>query len=412
MDERTALLDELKIDRSEDRRSGLGRRFWLSVTALATIAAATAGWFWLGPSSALAVAAATAEAADVEVASGPGSILDASGYVIARRQATVSAKITGKVVSILIEEGQRVEQDEIVARLDDANARAAVAQAAAELDRSKALLRSAEVAQANAAPLFRRQQEQFDQAFLSAQEFDNAKASFDAAGTSVEVARQGVRVAETNLAMSQRNLEDTVVRAPFAGIVTVKAAQEGEMISPVSAGGGFTRTGIGTIVDMESLEVEVDVSENYINRVRADQGVTVRLNAYPDWDIPARVIAIIPTADRAKATVRVRIGLLEKNARILPQMGVRVAFHDDAAAATSATRVQSAVVVPSTAVQASGDTGVVFVIRDDVVERRAVRLGRREGDAWIVLSGLTAGARVAIGDFSQLVDGARIRIEP
>jgi RND family efflux transporter MFP subunit len=410
MDERSSLLDQLKIERSEESPHGHGRRTWLGIAAVAIAGAAVGSWFWLGPSAALAVAAATAEAADVETAAGPGSVLDASGYVIARRQATVSAKITGKVASILIEEGQRVERDEILARLDDANAKAAAAQATAELERAKALLNSSEVARANAAPIFRRQREQFDKAFMSAQDFDNAKASFEAAGTSVDVARQGVRVAETSLALALRNLEDTVVRAPFAGVVTVKAAQEGEMISPVSAGGGFTRTGIGTIVDMDSLEIEVDVSENYINRVHGDQGVTARLNAYPSWDIPARVIAIIPTADRAKATVRVRIALLEKDARILPQMGVRVAFHG--AADGAATRVQSAVTVPSTAVQADGDTGVVFVILDDVIERRAVRLGRREGDAWVVLSGLTPGVRVAIGDFAQLADGTRVRVEP
>jgi RND family efflux transporter MFP subunit len=410
MDERSSLLDQLKIERTEENPSGNGRRTWLGVAAVALAGAAAGGWFWLGPSAALAVAAATAEAADVETAAGPGSVLDASGYVIARRQATVSAKITGKVASILIEEGQRVERDEILARLDDANAKAAVAQATAELERAKALLTSSEVAHANAAPIFRRQREQFDKAFISAQDFDNAKAGFEAAGTSVDVARQGVRVAETSLVLALRNLEDTVVRAPFAGVVTVKAAQEGEMISPVSAGGGFTRTGIGTIVDMDSLEIEVDVSENYINRVHGDQGVTARLNAYPSWDIPARVIAIIPTADRAKATVRVRIALLEKDARILPQMGVRVAFHG--AADGAAARVQSAVTVPSTAVQADGDMGVVFVIRDDVIERRAVRLGRREGDAWVVLSGLTPGMRVAIGDFAQLADGTRVRVEP
>jgi RND family efflux transporter MFP subunit len=411
MDERASLLDALRIERTDEGPKGIGRRAWLTVAAIALLAASAGVWFGWGPSAAMAVGAATAEAANVTTASGPGSVLDASGYVIARRQATVSAKITGKVASILIEEGQRVERDGILARLDDANARAAVAQANAELDRASALLRSAEIAHANAAPIFRRQREQFDQSFLSAQELDNAKASFEAAAASVDVARQGVRVAQTNLAVAERNLEDTVVRAPFAGVVTVKAAQEGEMISPVSAGGGFTRTGIGTIVDMDSLEIEVDVSENYINRVHADQGVTARLNAYPNLDIPARVIAIIPTADRAKATVRVRIALLDKDARILPQMGVRVAFHGDDAAVNTE-RASSAVTVPSTAVQADGDTGVVFVIRDDVIERRAVRLGRREGDAWIVLSGLAPGARVAIGDFAQLVDGARVRVEP
>jgi RND family efflux transporter MFP subunit len=356
------------------------------------------------------VAATTAEAIDAEIASSPAAILDASGYVIARRQATVSAKITGKVVSTLIEEGQRVEQNQIVARLDDASARAAVAQAAAQLEQAKAVLESADVAYTNATPIFRRQQEQFEKGFIAAQQFDTANATFEAARTSTAVAFQGVRVAEANLALAQKALEDTVVRAPFAGIVTVKAAQEGEMISPVSAGGGFTRTGLGTIVDMDSLEVEVDVSENYINRVRPDQHVTVRLNAYPDWDIPARVIAIIPTADRAKATVRVRIGLLQKDDRILPQMGVRVAFLGDASSAKVG-RSQSAVLVASRAVLADGQTGVVFVIRNNIVERRTVRLGRQEGEDWVVLSGLTAGTRVAVGDFAKLFDGARVRIE-
>ena len=213
------------------------------------------------------------------------------------------------------------------------------------------------------------------------------------------------------MALAQRNLDDTVVRAPFGGIVTVKAAQEGEMVSPVSAGGGFTRTGIGTIVDMDSLEVEVDVSENFINRVRADQDVSVKLNAYPDWEIPARVIAIIPTADRAKATVKVRVGLDERDSRILPEMGVRVAFLDDPKEGPDTVRVaQRAVVVPPAAVQANGDTGVVFVIEDDTLERRAVRLGARSSTGQVVLSGLESGAQLAVADFSQLVDGARIRI--
>jgi RND family efflux transporter MFP subunit len=214
-------------------------------------------------------------------------------------------------------------------------------------------------------------------------------------------------VAEATLGLAQRELDDTVVRAPFAGIVTVKAAQEGEMVSPISAGGGFTRTGIGTIVDMDSLEVEVDVSENFFNRVKPDQDVTVTLNAYPDWRIPAYVIAIIPTADRAKATVRVRVGFRQRDSRILPEMGVRVAFLTDSEA-----RVQSAqpiVIVPERAIQVSGDTGTVFVVRDDTLEQRAVRVGGTTAEGRIVLSGIAAGARLAIGDFSLLTNGMRVR---
>ncbi|HET8697040.1 MAG TPA: efflux RND transporter periplasmic adaptor subunit, partial [Gammaproteobacteria bacterium] len=203
-----------------------------------------------------------------------------------------------------------------------------------------------------------------------------------------------------------------VVRAPFAGVVTVKAAQEGEMVSPNSAGGGFTRTGIGTIVDMQSLEVEVDVSENFINRVHPDQRASVKLNAYPDWDIPARVIAIIPTADRAKATVKVRVGFELGDPRILPQMGVRVAFLDEPSGKpeAAAPRTSQAVIVPPEAVQASGDTGVVFVIGDGTLERRTVRLGERTAAGQVVLSGLVSGGRVAVGDLSKLADGMKVRI--
>ena len=329
-------------------------------------------------------------------------------------QATVSAKITGKVVAVTIEEGQRVERDEIIARLDDTNARAGVAQARAELEQSRANLVAADVAFGNAAPTFQRNEQQFKRAVISAQAFDTAKASYDAARTGLEVAARAVAVAEARLALAERNLDDTVVRAPFAGVVTVKAAQEGEMVSPMSAGGGFTRTGIGTIVDMSSLEVEVDVSENFINRVAPQQPAIVSLNAYPDWSIPARVIAIIPTADRAKATVKVRVGFEVGDPRILPEMGARVAFLDSAEPRSSTVAgavAQQAVLVPKEAVQADGDTGVVFVVAGGGVERRTVRLGAENAAGQVVLAGLAAGTRLARGDLSLLADGSRVRVQ-
>jgi RND family efflux transporter MFP subunit len=326
--DKASLIEQLRIERSpqEPRRAA-----WPYALAGALVVAAIGFAVYYAFPRAVPVELAVAEPvaaaqATAPPAVGPVSILDASGYVVARRQATVSAKITGKVVAVAIEEGQHVERDEIIARLDDTNAQATVAQARAELEQSKANFAAAEVAFANSKPTFARNEQQFARAVISAQTFDTAKASYDAARTGLEVAARAVQVAEARLALAQRNLEDTVVRAPFAGVVTVKAAQEGEMVSPISAGGGFTRTGIGTIVDMSSLEVEVDVSENFINRVLPHQAVTVRLNAYPDWSIPARVIAIIPTADRAKATVKVRVGLDVEDARVLPEMGARVAF--------------------------------------------------------------------------------------
>ena len=278
-------------------------------------------------SSGVAAVQETAPPASPSSAAAPAaSILDASGYVVARRQATVSAKITGKVAAVLIEEGQRVEAGETIARLDDANARAQVAQAEALVEQQRANLTAARVAFDNAVPTFNRTMAQFAGAFVSAQVFDEAKASYDAARAYLDVAARALEVAQASLAIAQRNLDDTVVRAPFAGIVTVKAAQEGEMVSPVSAGGGFTRTGIGTVVDMDSLEVEVDVSENFISRVQTGQPAAITLNAYPDRRIAGRVVAIIPTADRAKATVKVRVGFAERNAGVLPEMGARVAF--------------------------------------------------------------------------------------
>ena len=408
MNDKSALLDQLKIDRDEPVEGGRAWLMWLVVVAVLGAAGAGA-WAYFVPSNLPTVRVATAESVSSEVAAQRGSMLDASGYVVARRQATVSSKITGKVVELLIEEGQRVQRDEIVARLDATNASAAVAQARAQLAQSRANLNQAQVAFDNAGPIFERYREQYAREIISAQEFDNARINYDAARTGLEVAARAVDVAAAQLALAERNLDDTIVRAPFAGVVTVKAAQEGEMVSPVSAGGGFTRTGIGTIVDMDSLEVEVDVSENFINRVRPGQDVTVKLNAYPDWDIPAGVIAIIPTADRAKATVRVRVGLKERDERILPQMGVRVSFLTEQG--STDTVVQRAVLIPSDAVQVNGDTGVVFVLGDDTLERRAVRLGAETAAGRVVTSGLQAGARLAVGDFAELADGLRVRIE-
>jgi RND family efflux transporter MFP subunit len=404
--DRSALLAQLRIERS-DETARLHGWAWTAGIVVVIVVAAVGAWFFFSQPPTPVVEIATAQPASAAAETARSSALDASGYVVARRQATVSAKITGRVVEVLIEEGQEVAADEVVARLDDTNARARHAHALAQLAQQRANLEASSVALANAEPTFGRSREQLQHQVISAQEFDSAKATYDAVRTSVDVARRGVEVADAALALAQRELDDTVVRAPFRGIVTVKAAQEGEMVSPISAGGGFTRTGIGTIVDMDSLEVEVDVSENFINRVKPGQDVTVTLNAYPEWRVPANVIAIIPTADRAKATVRVRIGFRQRDARILPEMGVRVAFLADGGAPIQA--AGPAVVVPERAIQASGDTGTVFVVQEDTLERRAVRLGGTTPEGRVVLSGLAVGARLAVGDFSLLANGMRVR---
>ena len=332
---------------------------------------------------------------------------------MARRRATVSAKVTGKVAKVMLEEGQRVEAGEIIALLDDSNWKAALAQSKAQLQQAEASVASAQTAFDDAKPIFERSEKQKAAAVISAQSFDESHAQFNVAHNNLLIAQRGLEAARAGVEVAQRNLDDTIIRAPFAGVVTEKAAQPGEMVSPISAGGGFTRTGIGTIVDMDSLEVEVDVSENFINRVRPKQPVTIKLNAYPDWDIPGSVIATIPTADRAKATVKVRIAIGLKDPRIIPEMGARVAFLSESQppAPGSEKAAPIGVVIPADAVTASGSSNIVYVVHGNSVERRAVRLGGKAGTGQIVIAGLEAGNMVAIGDLSKLSDGSRIRIE-
>src|SRR5277367_1855136 len=364
MDDKAALLNQLRIDRTEPPRSG-SARIWIVVAALVVIGAASGGWFWAARSSAVPVRVVEPQPVADAGAASAGSILDASGYIVARRQATVASKITGKMVELDIEEGDRVQEGQVIARLDDSNVRAALAAAHAQLDFAKAGLAETEVNLANARRDFDRQTSLVKGHFVSQAALDNSKTSMDALTAQLATQRSNIEVAQRNVEVADRNLADTTVRAPFTGIVTVKAAQPGEVVSPLSAGGGFTRTGIGTIVDMDSLEIEVDVNENFINRVQPAQQVSAKLNAYPDWQIPAHVIAVIPTADRSKGTVTVRIALDQKDPRILPEMGVRVSFLAEPTEGSDSKPVVG-VTVPNSAVQVSGQTGVVFVLHGDI----------------------------------------------
>lgn len=408
MNDNSDLLNQLRIDRDAPPASSGRGRIWLAVSLAVLLAAGIAAWIWRGP-AAVPVHIAVAQA----IAGGgaaAGSILDASGYVVARRQATVSSKITGRMVELDIEEGEHVKEGQIIARLDDTNVRAALNQATAQLQYAKAGLAETEVNLANAQRDYDRQKSLLEKHFVSQAVVDNSRTALEALQAQLATQRSNIDVAASGVSVAQRSLDDTIVRAPFSGVVTVKAAQPGEIVSPISAGGGFTRTGIGTIVDMDSLEIQVDVNENFINRVLPAQRVNAKLNAYPDWHVPAHVIAVIPTADRSKGTVTVRIALDQKDSRILPEMGVRVSF---LAAATEdgGGKEPSGVRVPSIAVQGTGETGAVFVVRGDTVERRAVRLGAADGDSVTILAGLAPGERIAVGDFTKLKDGAAIRVE-
>jgi RND family efflux transporter MFP subunit len=407
MDDKSALLDQLRIDRgSEQHSSGKGRLLMLAGGVCLLIAGAAA-WYWMRPAG-IPVHIAVAQPA-MEGGAGATSILDATGYVVARRQAAVASKITGKMVELDIEEGDRVKAGQIIAKLDDTNIRASLNAARAQVEFAKAGLAETQVNLTNAQRDYDRQRSLVQGRFVSQSAVDNAQTTVDALRAQLVTQRSNIEVAERNVDLAERNLDDTIVRAPFAGVVIAKSAQVGEIVSPLSAGGGFTRTGIGTIVDMDSLEVEVDVNEAYINRVQPGQPVDSVLNAYPDWKIPSHVIAIIPTADRAKATVKVRIGLDAKDGRIVPDMGVRVSFLEENKADSSRSPARGAL-VPTQALRKEGERDVVFVLKEQKAQRRAVTLGGSVGDSRQVLAGVSVGETVIVDAPAELKDGAAVTV--
>ena len=410
MDHKGTLLDQLRIDRSSDVRLGRTSKILLVVSVIGVIALVGGGASFVLISQSTTVQATIARAVEPVTLNDSASLLDASGYVIARRQATVSAKVTGKVLSVPIEEGQSIEQGQVMARLDNSNTRANLNHASAQLSVAQANLASAQVAFDNVKPVYDRNVKLHAGGWISESALETSQANYDLARTRLEVAKQSVEVARAARDVAQRAEDDMVVRAPFSGVVTVKAAQPGEMVSPVSAGGGFTRTGIGTIVDMDSLEVEVDVSENFISRVHPLQSSIIRLNAYPDWQIPGEVITVIPSADRARATVKVRVALKEKDSRVVPEMGARVSFLSDTSENISAAPVSS-VVVPTDAVLANGDTGIVYIIKSNMLEQRSVQLGARILEGQTILSGVAPGDRLAMGDLTRLTDKMDVKVE-
>jgi len=331
--------------------------------------------------------------------------------VVARRQATVSSKLTGKVEEVLVEEGMRVEKGQIVARLDDATQQAQVHLAEAQVDASQAALAEIE-AQLRAARLERdRLREMAERQLTSAASLDSAEAVYDALAAKLETGKENVGVAMSNVALARDALDNMTIRAPFGGMVVSKNAQPGEMISPVSAGGGFTRTGICTIVDMESLEIEVDVNEAYIQRVSSGQRVSATLDAYPTWQIPAEVIAIVPTADRQKATVRVRIGFLERDGRVLRDMGVKVAFLGSEAPAEPERELQG-VLIAREALHDDADGAFVWRISNGIVERRGVEVsGSLDRERVLVLRGLAVGDTVIRSAEGGLSAGQKVVTE-
>ena len=400
-------LSDLRIDRDAfEEQSPWPRR--LVLIGVAVLAVILAFWWFLGRDTSIEV-----ETALVTISSGNApavSVLDASGYVVARRQATVSSKVTGKIVEVSVEEGMVVEEGQVLARLDNAIPRRQLDLAEAQLASAKSSLREIEVRLHESQLDLERERDLSEAGVSSQAALDRAQAQYDSLAARLEAERDTVGVAERRVALAGQELEDTVIRAPFDGVAISKNAQPGEMISPMSAGGGFTRTGLSTIVDMSSLEIEVDVNESYIQRVKKDQRVVATLDAYPDWKIPAYVITTVPAADRQRATVKVRIGFDELgDPRLLPDMGVKVSFQADGEPEQAAEG--PVILMPRDAVRSEGETDVVFVVRDNVVERRAVSLGGMSGTNVEVRAGVREGDRVVREPPDELQDGDRVRVK-
>jgi RND family efflux transporter MFP subunit len=404
-------LEALRMNK-EAVAAGARRRAlpWVILITVAALAAAAAAAWWLLHAGPVQVKTTVVRQAAAEAAPS-GAVLSASGYVVARRISTPSAKITAQVKEVFIEEGMAVEEGQILAQLDDAMPRKQLALAESELEAARRAVTESEVRLVEAEKTLNRNRSLIERKLVSQAVLDASEAEVNALKARIAAARSQVEVAERNVAVARQAVEDTVIRAPFSGVVVSKDAQPGEMISPISAGGGFTRTGICTLVDMDSLEIEVDVNEAFINRVRDNQPVEAVLDAYPDWRIPAHVISIVPTADRQKATVRVRVGLDVKDARILPDMGVQVRFLEAARpAAGPGEQPASRLLVSERAVVGSQGTNYVFVVRDRTVERRAVRVGPPSEGEMPVLAGLQAGDVVVQDPPPELTDGAAVQI--
>jgi RND family efflux transporter MFP subunit len=403
------MLDELRIDRSPAPRGKPPVALIAGALGIVIVVAGLVWWF--GRTKPVVVRTVVAQ--PPAAAGGAGTLLNASGYVTARRDATVSSKVTGKVMEVLVEEGMKVEVGQVLARIDSSNVEKSLHLAQAQAEAAR---KSQEETKANlekAEREFRRVSQLAVDKIASPSDLDRAEAEAKSLQARLERQLADITVAEREVALWKQQLDDTIIRAPFAGIVISKNAQPGEMISPMSAG-GFTRTGICTIVDMTSLEIEVDVNESYINRVKPGQPVEATLDSYPDWNIPAKVIAIIPTADRQKATVKVRVGFEKLDPRILPDMSVKAAFQNvtPASSVTAAdgpgSGMKGGATIPKSALGQRDGRDIVWLVRDGRAERRAVTIGMTRGDEVSIAAGLNGGERVVIEGAGNLEEGGRV----
>ena len=411
-------LDSLRINPEKRKEKSTGKRWlWVALGIVVVALVAAAGFTYVNAKTEVEVAAARKPSG-----SGPVGVLNASGYVTPLRRATIAAKITGRVTQLFFDEGTHASQGQLLATLDDSDARRALEAANADRDASQAAIADYEVQLHNAGIELHRATELQKSGVQSQQVLDTAQMTADSLRAKIALAKQQVVAADARIREQEQNVANCTIRAPFAGIVVSKDAQVGEMVSPISAGGGFTRTGIATLVDLHSNEIEVDVNESYIAKVSAGQPVNATLDAYPDWVIPAKVRTVIPTADRQKATVKVRISFTEpdhlrlfdpaRDPRILPDMGVKVTFLEASEASNKTGEKPAPVaVVPATAIHGDGNSKYVFAVKDQTIERRAVTVGGTVGSDVEILGGLQAGTAVVVNGPVTLRDGQSVQVK-
>jgi RND family efflux transporter MFP subunit len=407
-------LGALRIGEGQRAKNGMGKRVFYAAIPVVIFAGIVAAAFALRSQKPVVEVAAASK----PDAGGPQTLLNASGYITPRRRATIAAKITGRVTGVFFDEGTRVAQGQLLATLDDADVKRALDSAVADRDASQAAIADYEVQLKNARILLHRAEQLLKAGVQTQEALDNATTAVDSLKAKIALAKQQVAAAESRIAVAQQAVDNCTIRAPFAGIVVSKDAQVGEMVSPVSAGGGFTRTGIATIVDMKSNEIEVYVNESYIAKVKESQQVTATLDAYPDKPIPSKVRTVIPTADRQKATVKVRITILnlDRYDFILPDMGVKVAFLEELKPPAKDKNKdkdetpQAVAFIPKSAVRSDSSTSFVFLVRDGKVERRAVSLGMDRGTEVAVLAGVSPGDSLVVKGPESLRDGDKVEI--
>jgi RND family efflux transporter MFP subunit len=398
-------LSSLKIDDRSRRPGKTGRRLGWLAAALAGCASLV-GLLLVFRSHRPAVEVATAQPA---MDAGAGASLMASGYVTPRRRATVAAKMTGLVKRIFAEEGLRVSTDQVLAELDCSQPRASLASAIADRDATAATIADLQVQLGNAKRELKRAQQLRLAGINTVQALDSALTTHASLSSRIALAQQQIRAATARISVVQQDVKNCTVRSPFDGIVVSRDAQLGEMVSPVSAGGGFTRTGIATVVDMQSIEIEVDVNEAYIARVKPGQKTIATLDAYPQWKIPSTVRTVIPTADRQTATVKVRVAFDQLDPRILPDMGVKVAFLDDAAGENQGSDAKA--LIPRSAVREDAGKEIVFLVTQQRLERRTVSLGANRGDEVEVMAGISPGDVFVVGGGTGLREGQRVTVK-